>query len=681
MADATKKLSVRLSVEGAQQAKADLQAFGKIGDESMNRVRGGARETSMALDAFGRSANDNSRRFSQIGGAFDDVDRKIKGGLRGLNDVRGAIDLIAPGAGAASQGLGRLAVVIGNVADAAGVLSSVFLRNPLGLAALAIAGAATAYLTLRDNVNKAAVAESAYQKAIDATGSIIDQVTDKTKMLASERSRAAREAADAAIAETEAWITVLEARRDALAPKLEEATQQAALGRYAGDVDKLRDMFNNVEAEIGSANVRLFELRTRIDASTVSSIELRTALNDVKAELGSVGRVEPTGVAKLTAEFERVKAVLDAGLKEGLGLTADEYQRLLSIAANRRDIGIATILEEEAARVSAANEEIFRSLQEVIDRTNAAANARQIAGADIEAQIDRYYREADATRAGAIALDDYRRGLERVKIEEETRSKARDAFGDDAAAVEGQVARVLKAYDDLSLAKAQATSRAVDQTNDLAKSFDGVSSAVEGVGRRASRMLSDMTVGLDTANFSVARLFQTFASDVIGKIIQDKIAGPLAKVGGSFLDGAFGSLFGGGGGYDTPIVGLPTFGGRRAGGGDVEPGKAYLVGEHRAEMFVPDVRGRIIPEVRSVSGGMPSGAGGGVIVNVNDNRSERGSEPVRVASSRGPKGDAMIDVWISDKIDTQLKQKLSSGALDKPMGNAYGVTRKPFVRS
>lgn len=49
---------------------------------------------------------------------------------------------------------------------------------------------------------------------------------------------------------------------------------------------------------------------------------------------------------------------------------------------------------------------------------------------------------------------------------------------------------------------------------------------------------------------------------------------------------------------------LSIFGGFRAGGGDVMPGKSYMVGENRPEMFVPSVPGRI------VSGGGGSGGGG-----------------------------------------------------------------------
>lgn len=45
------------------------------------------------------------------------------------------------------------------------------------------------------------------------------------------------------------------------------------------------------------------------------------------------------------------------------------------------------------------------------------------------------------------------------------------------------------------------------------------------------------------------------------------------------------------------------FGGFLAGGGDTQPGKAYIVGEKRPELFVPGQAGRVIPAVPTIGGG------------------------------------------------------------------------------
>lgn len=74
--------------------------------------------------------------------------------------------------------------------------------------------------------------------------------------------------------------------------------------------------------------------------------------------------------------------------------------------------------------------------------------------------------------------------------------------------------------------------------------------------------------------------------------------------GGKGLKGLFGE--GSTGGFIFSMLGK-AFGGNRAGGGGVEPGSAYMVGEDGPEIFAPSTRGRIIP-----SGGW---SGGGMVVN------------------------------------------------------------------
>jgi len=49
-------------------------------------------------------------------------------------------------------------------------------------------------------------------------------------------------------------------------------------------------------------------------------------------------------------------------------------------------------------------------------------------------------------------------------------------------------------------------------------------------------------------------------------------------------------------------VGLPSFGGFRANGGNVQAGQAYMVGEKGAEMFVPQQSGTIIPNEKVNTG-------------------------------------------------------------------------------
>jgi hypothetical protein len=93
-------------------------------------------------------------------------------------------------------------------------------------------------------------------------------------------------------------------------------------------------------------------------------------------------------------------------------------------------------------------------------------------------------------------------------------------------------------------------------------------------------------------------------------------------------------------------------GGFRAGGGPVSAGKAYVVGEHQAEVFVPSQDGTILPSISRYGAGyqpermMPhwqsAGSGTGATVNV---------------TFSGPVGNQLqLETWMSTTIDN-LKRK------------------------
>jgi len=79
-------------------------------------------------------------------------------------------------------------------------------------------------------------------------------------------------------------------------------------------------------------------------------------------------------------------------------------------------------------------------------------------------------------------------------------------------------------------------------------------------------------------------------------------AGGLSSISsavGSAIGGTTGSLVSGLGKIVSPILSL--FGGFLAGGGDVTPGKAYVVGEKHPEFFIPGARGTVAPSLKTQS--------------------------------------------------------------------------------
>lgn len=89
------------------------------------------------------------------------------------------------------------------------------------------------------------------------------------------------------------------------------------------------------------------------------------------------------------------------------------------------------------------------------------------------------------------------------------------------------------------------------------------------------------------------KIIDKIENDLIDAIMQANSAGG-AGGGGifGFLSKGLGWLFGGAG-----SGGIDPWGGLRERGGPVQAGKAYIVGEKRPELFVPNQSGTIVPRV------------------------------------------------------------------------------------
>lgn len=109
--------------------------------------------------------------------------------------------------------------------------------------------------------------------------------------------------------------------------------------------------------------------------------------------------------------------------------------------------------------------------------------------------------------------------------------------------------------------------------------------------RAVAEVMARLTAG-DSFNAAIGAVFGRG-----GNGAGSTLAGLFSLGGGS--DFNFGGLFGG----RTPGSTPPIYGGARAGGGPVDAGKAYLVGERRAEIFVPRMPGTIIPSTAGLGGG------------------------------------------------------------------------------
>lgn len=238
---------------------------------------------------------------------------------------------------------------------------------------------------------------------------------------------------------------------------------------------------------------------------------------------------------------------------------------------------------------------------------------------ELEKEIEQIQKRTAALQAETAAqaginplVDDYGYAVEKARAYQELETAAKEAGIPVTDALKTKMVELSDAYAHAVVASAQ-----------LGESQDEIRQRAEDM-RDATRDAS-----------------QGIVQDLLaGKSAADAFAGALGKIGDRLLDLAFdqafskGGLFGGlgsGGGFLNALSGL--FGGFRAGGGPVQAGRAYVVGERRPELFVPNAAGRIIPSIPKAAAATATGA---TSVNVMiDVRGATGNQEVQAMVASG----------------------------------------------
>jgi len=197
-----------------------------------------------------------------------------------------------------------------------------------------------------------------------------------------------------------------------------------------------------------------------------------------------------------------------------------------------------------------------------------------------------------------------------ILLKEETLSQIRRANVEAASAEGLEIQNLVKAIDDAKKA-ADTLIENLDNVRDIAST--GLDSFVSGLLNGKS--------AVDSLNDALENMLSTIAS-----IAEQQIIESLFGKSGTAGTGGLGGLLSG------------LFGGARAGGGSVQSGRAYLVGERGPELMVPHMSGTVVPA------NMASG-GSGVQVVINNNA----GADVSTKQSRSSSGTMQIDVMI-DKV-------------------------------
>ncbi len=167
--------------------------------------------------------------------------------------------------------------------------------------------------------------------------------------------------------------------------------------------------------------------------------------------------------------------------------------------------------------------------------------------------------------------------------------------------------------------------------------------------RQRLALLREQTQAANAMGSAFGQALAGFAKG--GEDAKDAAIRLAAQVAQLIIQAQILAAFGNGSGGLTPggsflsSLASAVFGGFREGGGDVQAGKAYVVGEKRPEIFVPGVSGTILPRIPAPANGNSAGSGSSQPTVVELRMSEdvdarilrqAGNQTIRIVGSAAP---------------------------------------------
>ena len=352
--------------------------------------------------------------------------------------------------------------------------------------------------------------------------------------------------------------------------------------------------------------------KTAISALGKASKDTKSALEEMVKSLEATVK---------SGGDEYLKQVIEANQKYAAdikkGLSPAREQQLLKEA-------LALIEQSKALKIAAAEQEAFdaarQTLTDQADATSVLAYEASLIGvqADKRAELIEKFKEEIALRKVVAGLSD----ADAKNIADQTREANNKASGVRAAANDAKIANeifdqslaqlqdgfsqrlqiALKLYEDGKISLQDFTKYQQEAYDNLLKKTEETADKSVVFWQEAAKGIQDslQSFFFDFMQGKLTNLGDSFKS-LIDKMIANALAANLGEAlfGGSFeKTGKLGGLAAQGLGFLTSL-----FGGARANGGPVEAGKAYVVGERRPELFVPDTSGTIIPSVGTQTNG------------------------------------------------------------------------------
>ncbi|UXC37195.1 phage tail tape measure protein [Cupriavidus gilardii] len=406
--------------------------------------------------------------------------------------------------------------------------------------------------------------------------------------------------------------------------------QQAALQAQLLDTDKLtasekkRAEFEQQIADIKTKKVLTADQRSLLarEAEIRAQLELNVAA-DAEVEKKKAATKEQEKQNRLLEQARTQAIGIDARIRENAASRAEQYDRQLSV------FGLGSQAREQLA----STQSVYREFDRLRTDWIKTMSEKGMVGTDV--YVETIDKIRDAQQAALDQVGQYYAEL-RVK-QGDWRYGALAAmsdYRDYAANVADQTGRLFgglfQGLED-SVVKFAMTGKL--SFGDFAKSVIADLARIQA--RAAISGLAQMGINFVGSLFAAG----AGAAATSGSAWNAFSTGPSAAAYTS-TTGATGT-----GMFSNPT---PMFGGFRAGGGNVEAGKAYVVGEKRPEVFVPAQSGRILPSV----------GGGDIYVSTQVNMQD-GTSQTQVNggdAALGKQVGDMVNAAVSDRLNREMRQ-------------------------
>ena len=342
-----------------------------------------------------------------------------------------------------------------------------------------------------------------------------------------------------------------------------------------------------------------------------STLKSKEALLAVEEErLKTASRLTSIGETFTGSEFEQISRIItplkadveELGLRQKeLQINIDGYTQSVVSYSNQYE----ELIDKNINSTSELNTEVGK-LKRTFESIIALPNGGLPRSGDVEALRRQFQRLQEGGRVGTTGEEFIQSSLQKVKEQGIITTLPTKEISDNFKELSNEIKFTV---------------------DDLAQAFTGLGSVI---GRAFNNPQLGTFLGtfLTFASKLVAANFKIAGSNAVAGASQAAAAtGPAAPLTlPAFIAGALGvvaaafAAFGNFGSSSSSSMSSgqgSTFTNRREFGGPVSKGRAYIVGERRPELFVPNTNGVIIPQVPSMDYSGASMAAGAMAIDVN----------------------------------------------------------------